>query len=456
MSPQASQVLPASGWGLAPQPEPRPVAGPPVLLVLETHPGGGRALAVDAEARPVAGAEAEDLCAALAQLSADVPRLPRRAILLCDGLTVACLEVPSLAGLEATQAEGLVRWELEPYVGEGELRCGWSTLGEGPLYAVGLSVEARARELAASARAGVAIEALYPRFACAGALAEVDHAQVIELGPEGLALSELREGRVVRFRHVSVEPSQLTRACLDAVDPELPVVLAGAAPAALLERLLPDARVGPSSQAWGASLMGAARHALGLSGGERLAAVRASDPRPPLAAQSWVRWGLLALSLALAVVGVEVGLGRSLREARAQVAAQDARQALAARRASAQRAHVTQRKRLSAERTLLEARAAVHARRLSRVADLPARLDAVADSLPADAVLDALVEEEGRLRVQGFSLSAEGVERFSRDLERALRSDEGPPLGRVLRVRRGKSRSGAEGYRFTLELERTP
>ena len=55
-----------------------------------------------------------DLRAAVRGLGSS--RTPRRAVCLSDAVTAVCLDLPPAAGLAPDRVEGLVRWELEPFL----------------------------------------------------------------------------------------------------------------------------------------------------------------------------------------------------------------------------------------------------------------------------------------------------------------------------------------------------
>ncbi|MCO5172519.1 MAG: hypothetical protein M9894_39985 [Planctomycetes bacterium] len=423
---------------------------------------------------------AADLRALKDLLAGDDPCGP--AVLVTEQVTAVCLTVPPTAGLPAERMTSLVRWELEPFLArggearpaadEGALACGWAERGAGaeaPLFACGIAGLARAELVAAFKAAGLRLEGLYPALGCAAALAAGDLAGdvvVLELAGDRIGCTRLADGRVARFSAVRCDPGDpfaVADACLGLAGDGARLVLAGPVPDAVLDGLgaRPYERLGhlaldPLGEPVGASLLGAAHHALRQGGGQRVPAVAARDPRPPVWTRPEARKGALAAVAVLALVGAEVALGRALAGARAATAAVSARAEQArdeARLAAALRKRAGE---LTTTRDDLALRLRQAEEAAASAGRARALLEAVAAAAPDDLAVDALVDDAQGLRLSGFALTPVAAQRFVRDVARALE-----PLGRAPRghvVHRRKGRLGLEGYwfeaRFTAGSER--
>jgi hypothetical protein len=493
---------------------------PRLLVIRETEGGLEGAVVLRHEGQLLVSgtARAEGL-----DLDAGLPLLRERlgaggdAILVTPRVTALCLpDAPPMAGLSSQSLEGLVRWELEallpPDEGPSLPVCGWAAgppggaERAGPLLACGLFRTHRDAAREAFAQAGLVLRGLYPALGCAAALAEPD-GTLVEVGQGGCVVIRLEAGRVTAFhaeRTTDVRP--LERMLLEL---EGPFALAGSVPDSALS-LLPEATLleqspEASSAEIVAGMLGAARHALGLPGGERVAAVPGSEPDPPRLRQRRVQVALGVAALALLLGAAELGLGA------ARGRAEDRLSELHVRKSAAQATWQAERvarleavedetsdlerraldleeelaalgdRRLDLEREqeqLAQATALLtdersHAderlralerqtRRDASLADsyaqrregLPMILAAISRSTPADLSLDRFREETGAkpaLVLEGFALHDMAVRELARDLARDL-----APLGLRLeseRVSPGRAHQlGVVGYRFELRF----
>lgn len=420
--------------------------------------GGWRALAsASVPASPELG---EDLGQLKQELSAALPageKLPRQAILLWSEVVSACVELPAGGRLTPERTETLLGWELEPFLApepvhepsgeaQAEVACGWARAeGSGPLLACGVRPRARAAAREAFARAGLRLRGLYPRLGCAAAElpARVEPSVVLELGRGAVATSRLERGRVVTTRVARCAVGSEVDLASSLLPREAALEIAGPVPGELREALLGERwseLVGPGSGVVAAGLAGAARHALGLSGGARLAAVppaRARRLRLPAGLLKGLAGSVLVLGL---VGGVEVQLERELRQARAALGE-------AERRAQAGQQVRGLRQRLAAQRKSQALEREVR----ERARGLPLLLRDLAAAIPPELELRSAKEVPGGLLLEGVSLDELAVSRFVGALAPRLRAHD---LAAGL-----PSVSPAEGepyYRFSLTFTRHP
>ncbi len=413
---------------------------------------------VERTARAMAADLASGLVEAVAALRAG-GRLPRAALLVSGEVAAAGLALPEITGLTAERASALIAWELEPFLPhheEGEatapqaLACGWaSRRREGaPLLVAGLRVDRRDALAGAVAAAGLEAVALYPALGCAAAAVDGadtsahTSALVLEVGRDRVGVSEVAGQTVIAHRQVRCDAARgPVEAALAAWDERTPLILVGPAAEGTAEALTALGARRVATEAPSGSLLGAARHALGLAGAGDLAAVPAQAPRPA----AWTRPRLQLLAgAALAVVAV---IGFEARAAR-RVAALEAERVLLrgeVERARTAAALEEEARRLSAQQ---EDQRLLSVRR----ARLPVVLAALARATPDALTVDRLEEDGQQLRVVGFALTDLAVQRLRRDGERALRV-HGWAAGEP-RLERRRGRLGIVGYGFELRFTR--
>lgn len=436
-----------------------------LATVVAWDAGRWRALAVvEAPNGPTLGEDLLALHGALTRALRDGSRPPREVAFLWSAVTAAVVDVPA-AGLPADRMEALLGWELEPFLpgeeghgapstapgesGTASVACGWARPeGPGPLLACGVRPAVRDELREALARAGLRLRGLYPLLGCAAAELERGSAGarvVIETGSGAVAATRVEGERVTRTRIARCPAGAEAATAMGLVPDDAGLVLGAPLPTGLPDLIGDDARVLPGAveaPLLPSGLLGAARHALSLPGGERLACV------PPQARRRPIRLGraqLLALGaaalLVLGIVGAELGLTRALAErqerlqALGPLGAGENKKALETRLAQA-RAQVALRGELEARRRL------------------PELLRAVAGAAPEELMIERLAEEgDGSLRLEGAALSELSVRRFARDLELLLQ-----PLGLTASSpelrRRDDPAAAVVSYAFTLRCRR--
>lgn len=417
---------------------------------------------------------ARDLPAALAALGGR--SRPRRAILITPRATAVVLQVPPIQSLAAERVQGLVRYELEPYLSGaardgGDLACGWGDRGAdgdrpGPLLACGLTAAARDEAREAFRRAGLQLAGIYPQLGCAAALLPQDAAQdavVLEHAAGRLAASRVVGGQVSRLvlQRAPGDPGDLARACRGLCD-DAPVVVAGPADPDLLADLAdlaprhvaapPPPRDDEAPPPWAsASALGAARHALGLPGGARVAAVAAQPQRPPLHRQPAVQALVVAALPLLLAVGVDVVVRGRLDTARAAAVELQAEVDVRQRAAAARKALERERDAIVRSMDPLKAAAAEHAEAEGRREWLLGLLRGVARAASADVVVRAVEEEPGgAVRVEGVARAETDVQAFVRDVAATPALAGRPPRGAT--IQRQEGRLGGVSYRFEVRF----
>ncbi len=424
------------------------------VLVVEVLGGRARAALivregstarVEATAREAGGQDGPR--AALAALAA-LPRTKRVPLLLVTrDATPACLELPGTSsGLEPARLRELVRWEIEPFVpGEGELAC--ASAGK---LAAGIRRSTLEQWRTELSRGGHELAHVYPAAASAlGALP----------GAERGCLLDVREDAVtqVRFEAASVQSVRVRTpgAPLLELAGSGPVYVSGegteAARAELGDRAVPvgeDPALLP--------LLGAARQAFGLEGGERVPAIAAREPAPPLLRRPWVRSVAAGFALLALLGAADLVMARETRAAEERAREIGRRLAVAVKtpQAEPRAALAAEVERLAAEEKALEHdRARIQDEVLAN-AGLPcALLDAFARAADEDVTLERVIQERaGEWRVAGFALSDTAVQRFSVALGKVLsRSDLETAL---LTVRGDRGRLGLAGWSFELSVGR--
>ncbi|MGE0707506.1 MAG: hypothetical protein AB7N76_10825 [Planctomycetota bacterium] len=389
--------------------------------------------------------------------------LPRQAVLLTDRATAMCLEVPPIADVAAERVEGLVRYELEPLLPEAGPRgiaCGWAAGARGarepgPLLTCGMPTAERDALAEVCRRRGVRLLGVYARLACAPALAPQDlppRAAVVELGEDRVAVSRLEQGRVTRLSVARGQGPAAADAALDLVEASEPVLVIGPADDAALATLeAGHDQVRHLPLGAQASLVGAARHALGLPGGERVAGIPGQAPRTPLLQRGAVRAALAACSLAGAVLFADLSLQQRVVALQAEAARARGGASVARAEQSAQQQLARERARLTASVAELRAERVRVAARARRAGELSALLEALARA-PEGVALDALEDRPGAVEVSGVALAPGLAEAFLRDVGAALAA-RGLRLTER-RVERGRTASGVEGFRFQAKLVR--
>lgn len=421
----------------------------PTALIFDSRAGTTLACLVtgSCEVTVVASAEGPDPRAALQGLSAQAGRrLPKEAWVVEPQVFVAKLELPPRDALPPERRAGLIRYELEPLVpASGPLRF---AAGEHPgasLLGAALAEETWTRAVATLEPLGLGLAGILPGLGAGVALATTP-GQLLEIGPEGLAWSQLDASGALQNWEGG---PNLTRAdVLALLDPDLALsVLAETAEQAAAfspdRALVPPAGLSPA--AWAG-----AHAALGLPGGERVPALH--GPRPSrlerfssLAPLAWI--AVLALILGggeFVLRQRESQLTRSL--AQVQARADGLREVK--REQSALKATLNARRRSLAG---LETRIAGLDAADRRSAGLALVLATLATTLPDEIALEGLHDDDQTLRLTGFSLDSAAVQRLSRDLGRALEEARLQPLPARVRA---TIREGVPGYHFTLELRR--
>ncbi|MEZ0229392.1 MAG: hypothetical protein ACAI25_12255 [Planctomycetota bacterium] len=400
--------------------------------------------------------------AALAQLDPQ-GRLPVHAI--TRDVTASCLELPPTAdALPEARLRELVRWEIEPFLpGEGEAKCAWAERRT--------SVDGKSRRLASGVRGPVLeswraalgdreLVALYPAWVCStpfvegdepAFLVEVDEDAIGVLRLQGVAVESVR----VRDRIAGDDPAaQLA----DLVGPAPATVWLGGANAASAREPLERQGFAVRPLPADAALHGAIRHAFGLDGADRVGAVAACDPTPPLHRQPWVHAAAAGLLLLLGVTAWTISLGRS-------VAACDVRitelQAIIARRPANAPAVVEAKPAVQTEVDKLEkdakavaaARARIEEDVIHHGAVTLALLDALAAETNEEVSVDSCRETKpAQWRVDGFGLSDEAIQRFHLALGKSLAR---AGLEAALQgVRADRGRLGLNGWRFEVLVAR--
>ncbi|MBX3467080.1 MAG: hypothetical protein KF878_09300 [Planctomycetes bacterium] len=414
-----------------------------------------------------------DLPAALAALGGR--SRPRRAILITPRATAVVLQVPPIQSLAAERVQGLVRYELEPYLSGaardgGDLACGWGDRGAdgdrpGPLLACGLTAAARDEAREAFRRAGLQLAGIYPQLGCAAALLPQDAAQdavVLEHAAGRLAASRVVGGQVSRLvlQRAPGDPGDLARACRGLCD-DAPVVVAGPADPDLLAdsadlapatwpRRRPRAttrrpRPGPGQRA---SAPPATRWACPAA---RVAAVAAQPQRPPLHRQPAVQALVVAALPLLLAVGVDVVVRGRLDTARAAAVELQAEVDVRQRAAAARKALERERDAIVRSMDPLKAAAAEHAEAEGRREWLLGLLRGVARAASADVVVRAVEEEPGgAVRVEGVARAETDVQAFVRDVAATPALAGRPPRGAT--IQRQEGRLGGVSYRFEVRF----
>ena len=298
----------------------------------------------------------------------------------------------------------------------------WAILVAFAVLAAGVGREARAEVETACRQAGWRLEGLYPRLACGAAVpADFEDAVVVEVAPDALALTQLREGAVVRA-HVLRETSGAMAAdrvaawagaqplvVLGALDPDTHAILQ----ASVAELRVVECSLSPSVQ-------GAVRHAFGLAGGERVAAVAGREPAPPL----WQRHGVRAAAFVVGWAGlwgaVDVVLERQYQAVRAQHAELDQRSRTRRLQATAVQALTKEREALEGQ--LAEARAAaeLHTQRAQRAGYLVQLLDVLGRAADDGVALRGLEDTLNELTLRGYARSPDEAHTYLHRVELAL------------------------------------
>lgn len=398
----------------------------------------------------------EDLGALVAALSRGLggERPPRDVALLWSEVTAAVIEVPA-AGLSPDRLEALLGWELEPYLpgehaegngaGVAAVACGWAKAGEaGPLLACGVRPEARDQVREAVGRTGLRLRGLYPLLGCAAAELGQGAAGarvVLEVGAGAVAATRVEGDRVTRARVSRCPPGAEAATAAGLVPADAGLVLAGPLPARLRDLVGEEAPLLPApleAPALPVGVLGAARHALGLPGGERIACVPPQTPRRlRLGREHALFAGVVALVLAT-VGGGEAWMSRALRASEARLG-----------ELRGLGAQLPEKKPLEDRLKQAKERLAL-ARDLRARRELPRVLRALAEAASEELMIERLAEEpEGVLRIEGLALSELAVRRLVRDLGLGLQ-----PLG--LAPGDPEVRRREANYAFTLRcLPRT-
>jgi len=370
----------------------------------------------------------DDVPALVRQLESRLPageRLPREGILLWSEVVVACVDLPRAEGLSGERLQTLLGWELDPYLaggpelelrrdGQADVACGWSHApGPGLLLACGLRPLARDAARAAFGRAKLRLRGLYPLLGCAPA--ELPPGQgpreVLELGLGSVATSRVEAGRVVRTRTTRCAPGREAATALGLISGEVETLIAGPVAPALRASLVGEPWTElPAPADLPVGLLGAARHALELPGGGRLAAVPPA-PKRSFKLPAPLAWTLLAGLLATALVGgVEQQLGALLGQTRADL------------RLARERSDAGQRAgRLRGQLASLRAAQALQREVAGRRVGLPLLLRDLAAATPPELELRSLREVPDGLVLAGVSLDEPAVSRFVAALEPRLR-----------------------------------
>lgn len=379
---------------------------------------------------------AEDLLSlhgALGRALRDGSKPPRDVAFLWSAVTAAVVDVPT-AGLPADRLEALLGWELEPFLpGEGEahdtpgahagtalVACGWAqAAGPGPLLACGVRPGVRDELREAVGRAGLRLRGLYPLLGCAVAEMERGSAGarvVLELAAGSVAATRVEGDRVTRARLSKCPPGAEAGTAVGLVPEDAGLVLATPLRPELPDLLGVEAQLlsgAVEAPLLPSGVLGAARHALGLPGGERVACVPPQPRRKPIRlGRAQVAFGAALLAMILLAVGAELGYARAIADRTARLQALGPAGSAAAKRRLETR--------LAQARARLALQGEVQARR-----QLPELLRAVAGATPEELMVERLHEEPtGALLVEGAALSELAVRRFARDLDLLLK-----PLG---------------------------
>jgi hypothetical protein len=437
------------------------------VVVVEAQRATARALRVAREEgalRVVAAADARgDDPRSAAKAALDQLAAPRRTpvhVITLD-VTATCLDLPAL--LPTERLRELVRWELEPLVaGGGDLACAWSdrvlTIGD-TARRLGLGLRRDAIDAWKDRLAGHELVALYPRVLSAVPLVEKGgRVALVEARGGAIGSAILRDGVVesvrLRAQEGPLGPDQLLE--LASVDARS-VLISGEAPEAL-RVVLERAGIEVASLPEDAALLGAARHALGLAGSDRLAAVRTREPAPPIHREPWARAAAAGVALLALLLAYDASLGHA-RDERVRLGDD------LARRAPPRPAAVVTaepRSAVASEVTDLETEEKALAYRRSRLEQdvlandgLPlALLEGIARSTEEDVTIDRVKQgKPGQWQVTGFALSDTAVQHFSVALGRALaaRGLETELQG----VRSERGRLDVAGWAFEVGVARS-
>ena len=391
-------------------------------------------------------------------------RPPRSAVFVTDQATTACLELPAVSEVSADEVAGMVRFELEPLLPApaiGGLACGWAAAqangapgGGGPLLACGLPADARDGLAQAFRRAGMRLEGVYGRGSCAAALLpSLDDVTVVELQPGSVGAARVRGGRVTQLQHTQADGAlETAQAALELVEPGTPLVVVGPASPELIEQLQAlheDTRHMLSEPGTAPSVLGAALHALGQPGGERVAGVQGRTPRP-LRSRGGVQVAAGLLVLAGVVLGLDLLTQVQLRvasDARAQLEGE-----VRGRRGKVEAIRQLNERHdaLAAEITALEAEHAQARSGAERGAELVALVDALASTAPGGLILERLEDGGHAVVLTGTCGSPSGVQVFLDQLAAALGDRE---LRVALRRVTRDEASLRPSYRFEARLQ---
>ena len=271
----------------------------------------------------------------------------------------------------------------------------------------------------------------------------------------------VRDGAVeaVRVRERDSQVELSVAQVLDIAGVDTGVLVLSGEPATRLAAGLVAVLKDVTTLAADASIQGAGRHALGLSGGEWIAGIAAREPDPPLHRRPWARAAAAGLALVLAVGAVDWGYERAVGSTRERINQLSRRGPLSAEIA---RPTTESRTDLTGEATRLEAEEkAINPTRARLEGDILrndglglALLDGLARAADEEVTLDSVTQgRPGEWRIVGFALSDTAVQRFAVTLGQTI-----APRGletALLKVKIDNGRLGIQGWTFEVSVART-
>lgn len=379
--------------------------------------------------------------------------------------------------LQTTDDEMVCGWSPQPSA-NGPAKGGGGKTGKFPWLVCGMSRSERTRWVELFRRHGFALQGIYPLIGCSAAA-------VNGAAASPAALVEVRAGVVgcVRFSENRVASLQLYYNIDRPLSEDVPAVWVGGEAAALFPpgeghpiRSLPGGlltlrsegnrfipvEVEPSALPSGmeaaslSGILGAARHAWGLSGESRAVCVPGRDPGPPLRRRPEVWWGATGLLILFVLGGLELFLTVRLERARSRFT--EASQALKALRDESAAVRERREAVKKLQETVQERRREseeIARRRLFLELQLPGRADRILSlfervtaALPAEMVIERIAEEGEGIEIVGWALSERAIQRFARRLAAAI-----APMKIVgLDVSAEKGGRGRSGHKANLRI----
>lgn len=379
--------------------------------------------------------------------------------------------------LQTTDDEMVCGWSPQPSA-TGPAKGGAGKTGKSPWLVCGMSRSERTRWVELFRRHGFALQGIYPLIGCSAAA-------VNGAASSPAALVEVRAGAVgcVRFSENRVASLQLYYNIDRPLSEEVPAVWVGGEAAALFlpgeghpiqslpgglltlrsegDRFIP-VEVEPSALPGGmeaaslSGILGAARHAWGLSGASRAVCVPGYDPGPPLRRRPPVWWAATGLLILFVLGGLEFFLTVRLERTRSRFteasqalkALRDESAAVRERREAVKKLQETVQERRRESEEIARRRAFLELQLPGRADRILSLFESVTAALPAEMVIERIAEEGEGIQIVGWALSERAIQRFARRLAAAI-----APMKIVgLDVSAEKGRRGLSGHRANLRL----